>query len=100
MSGSAKGRVFMYTFTDQFVSNETNLEFTKATMMGPNAMRMSEELASHLDIRKDMRILDLGCGMGLSTLFLARKYSAEDVEMMEAEGGKYFNLVQLIAKVL
>ena len=67
----------MYTFTDQFVSNETNLEFTKATMMGPNAMRMSEELASHLDIRENMRILDLGCGMGLSTLFLARKYGAE-----------------------
>jgi len=24
---------------------------------------------------------------------------AEDIEMMEAEGGKYFNLIQLIAKV-
>jgi hypothetical protein len=27
-------------------------------------------------------------------------YAAEDVEMMEAEGGKYFNLIQLIAKVI
>jgi len=26
--------------------------------------------------------------------------AAEDAEMMEAEGGKYFNLVQLIAKVV
>ena len=25
---------------------------------------------------------------------------AEDIKMMEAEGGKYFNLIQLIAKVL
>ena len=25
---------------------------------------------------------------------------AEDIKMMEAEGGKYFNLVQLIAKVI
>ncbi|NLT15013.1 MAG: SAM-dependent methyltransferase, partial [Clostridiales bacterium] len=26
--------------------------------------------------------------------------AAEDIKMMEAEGGKYFNLVQLIAKVI
>jgi len=66
----------MYTFTNQFNSVAENLEFMKAAMMGPNAMRVSEELASHLDIREDMRILDLGCGMGLSTLLLTRKYGA------------------------
>ncbi len=50
------------------------MEFLKATMMGPNAMRVSEELASHLSINKNMRILDLGCGCGLSTLLLTKKY--------------------------
>ena len=25
---------------------------------------------------------------------------ADDIKMMEAEGGKYFNLVQLIAKII
>ncbi|MCL2153361.1 MAG: methyltransferase domain-containing protein [Oscillospiraceae bacterium] len=67
----------MNIFTDHFISNEQNLEFTKAAMMGPNAMRVAEELASRLDICDDMRILDLGCGMGLSTLFLAQKYGAQ-----------------------
>ena len=66
----------MHTFTDQFISNQSNMEFLRASMMGPNAMRMSEEMASYLTIHKGMRILDLGCGMGLSTLFLTQKYGA------------------------
>ena len=45
-------------------------------MMGPNAMRLSEEMASFLAVTKDMRIIDLGCGRGLSTLFLVKKYGA------------------------
>ena len=43
-------------------------------MMGPNAMRMAEELTSTLTIHENMRVLDLGCGAGLSTLFLVRRY--------------------------
>ncbi len=66
----------MYTFTNQFISNDKNIEFLKAAMMGPNAMRLAEELSSHLNIDKTMRILDLGCGCGLSTLLLTKKYGA------------------------
>lgn len=66
----------MYKFTEQFISNDKNAEFLKASMMGPNAMRISEEMASHLNINERMRVLDLGCGCGLSSLFLAKKYGA------------------------
>lgn len=64
----------MYPFTDKFMTNDKNVEFLKNTMMGPNAMRLSEELSSHLNISENMRVLDLGCGCGLSTLFLVKKY--------------------------
>ena len=66
----------MYSFTNQFIADHNNLEFLKANMMGPNAMRVSEELASHLNINEKMRVLDLGCGCGLSTLLLTKKYGA------------------------
>lgn len=48
----------MYSFTNQFMSNDKNAEFLKATMMGPNAMRLAEELASHLNINENMRRAD------------------------------------------
>ena len=64
----------LFTFTNEFNSHKDNLEFMKSTMMGPNAMRMAEELTSHLDMKEDMRVLDLGCGCGLSTVFLVKKH--------------------------
>lgn len=66
----------MHTFTNKFNSDEKNLKFAQANMMGPNAMRVAEELASYITITKDMRVLDLGCGCGLSTILLAQKYGA------------------------
>ena len=66
----------MHPFTDRFVSNDKNAVFLKAAMMGPNAMRLAEELSSRLDINENMRILDLGCGCGLSTFLLTKKYGA------------------------
>ena len=65
------------TFSNKFVADEKSFALLQETMWGPNAIRQAEELASHFTITKDMRILDLGCGMGLSSLYLARQYGAE-----------------------
>jgi len=66
----------MNPFTEEFMANPENMEFLRATMMGPNAMRVAEELADSLSIPAGSRVLDLGCGAGLSTLLLAQKYRA------------------------
>jgi len=65
------------TFVNKFMSDENNIAFLNATMWGPNAIRQADELASHFTITKDMKILDLGCGMGLSAVYLAQAYGAE-----------------------
>ena len=67
----------IYAFTEKFISDQNNMEFLKANMMGPNALRISEEMAYHLNIQKNMRVLDLGCGCGLSTFLLVQKYGAK-----------------------
>jgi SAM-dependent methyltransferase len=65
------------TFSYKFVADEKNIALLQETMWGPNAIRQAEELASHFRVTKDMRILDLGCGPGLSSLYLAMEYGAE-----------------------
>jgi len=42
--------------------------------MGPNALWLVEELTAAMDLRPGMRVLDLGCGRALTSVFLAREY--------------------------
>ena len=78
----------MYPFTDRFMSNAENVEFLKATMMGPNAMRVSEELSSHLKIDENMRVLDLGCGSGSLLQILAEELCRDK------KGKKYWKRIR------
>ncbi len=49
-------------------------DFVKENMMGPNSMKIIEEVAESLKLEKGMRVLDLGCGRGLTSIFLAKEY--------------------------
>lgn len=42
--------------------------------MGPNVLWLTESLRTRLDLRPGMRVLDLGCGRALSSIFLAREF--------------------------
>jgi cyclopropane fatty-acyl-phospholipid synthase-like methyltransferase len=45
--------------------------------MGPNALWLTESLCQRLDLRAGMRVLDLGCGKAISSIFLAREFDVQ-----------------------
>lgn len=52
-------------------------DFIDQNMMGPNSMVILEELLENKDLDKDMRVLDLGCGKALSSIFLAKEFGVQ-----------------------
>jgi cyclopropane fatty-acyl-phospholipid synthase-like methyltransferase len=52
-------------------------DFYKENMMGPSSIRILDELCARFELSKDMRILDLGCGTGLTSIYLAKEYGAQ-----------------------
>lgn len=44
---------------------------------GANSLWLTEWLASALDLKPGMKVLDLGCGRAVSSIFLAREFSLE-----------------------
>lgn len=46
-------------------------------MMGTNPLWLTEELMQHLPLKPGMRVLDLGCGRGMSSLFLAKELQVQ-----------------------
>ena len=42
--------------------------------MGPNPLCLLEELCGHLVLKPGMKVLDMGCGKGLTSVFLAKEY--------------------------
>lgn len=52
-------------------------KFLNENMMGPNSMLILEELINDFPLEKGMRVLDLGCGRGLTSIFLAKEYGVQ-----------------------
>ena len=45
--------------------------------MGPNVLWLAEFLCEAMHLRPGMRVLDLGCGKALSSIFLAREFGVQ-----------------------
>ena len=49
-------------------------QYQLGAMMGPNCLRILDELLTRVDLPPKARVLDLGCGMGLTAMALAKGY--------------------------
>lgn len=52
-------------------------DWIKEGAMGSHTLWMTEWLCDKLDLRPGMRVLDLGCGRALSSVFLAREFGVQ-----------------------
>lgn len=57
--------------------NNYDKSFVQKNMMGPNSMMLLEELTEKLSLKPGMRVLDLGCGKGLTSIFLAKEFGLQ-----------------------
>src|SRR5919202_2360286 len=46
-------------------------------LMGPNAVWLAEALAEVMRLEPGMRVLDMGCGRAISSIFLAREFGLQ-----------------------
>ncbi|WP_312104604.1 methyltransferase domain-containing protein [Lachnoclostridium sp.] len=58
-------------------SQKYDTDFVRANMMGPNSMIILENLLENVPLTSNMRVLDLGCGNGLTSIFLAKEYGVQ-----------------------
>lgn len=58
-------------------SSSYDPEWMMEHQMGPNAVWLAEWLTEGMDLREGSRVLDLGCGKALTSIFLAREFGVQ-----------------------
>lgn len=58
-------------------SNNYNPEFVAKNQMGPSSLWLMEWLTEKIEIKENMKVLDLGCGRAMSSIFLAKEFNAK-----------------------
>ena len=59
------------------LSNKYDPDWVLENEMGPNALWLTEWLCRNMDLKQGMRVLDMGCGRALSSIFLAKEYGVQ-----------------------
>lgn len=83
-------------------SRKYNDPALQAKMMGPNPIKLEEELLMNQDIPKGSIVCDLGSGQGLTSVFLAKEYGAvvyaTDLWSDPQENQKFFDQMKIERK--
>lgn len=52
-------------------------EWVLENLMGPNVLWLTEALSQVMDLKPGMRVLDMGCGRAISSIFLAKEFGLQ-----------------------
>lgn len=85
-------------------TNKYDKKFIEENLMGPNSMKMLEELLQPVKLEKGMRVLDLGCGKGLTSILLAKEFDvqvfATDLWISATQNYKTFKSMNLESQII
>jgi cyclopropane fatty-acyl-phospholipid synthase-like methyltransferase len=63
---------------DQFPrSSKYDLDWVLKNEMGPNVLWLTEWLCEKMELKPGMRVLDMGCGTAISSIFLAKEFGVQ-----------------------
>ena len=77
MSGRGDVREDLLHSTEFPRSAKYDADWVLENTMGPNALWLTESLSERMKLTPDMRVLDMGCGKGLSSIFLAKEFGVQ-----------------------
>ena len=74
----SKERMAELLKTERFpLSAKYDPEWVLKNYMGPNALWLTEWLCEEMEFKPGMRVLDMGCGKSLSSVFLAKEFGVQ-----------------------
>jgi len=79
-------------YCEQFpLANKYDPKWIIENQMGPNPIWLTDFLTQAFDLKPGMRVLDLGCGKGLTSVFLAREFGVQvyAVDLWDSPDGKW-----------
>jgi len=83
---------------------EFDTSFFNQYMMGPNAVMQIQELLKGASLQPDMRVLDLGCGKVLTSIYLVQEFGARvfavDLWISAAENLRLFSTFGLEDQII
>ena len=66
-----------YSVEEYPLSAQYDLKWVHESETGPNVLWITEALCQEMDLKPGMRVLDMGCGTAMSSIFLAKEFDLQ-----------------------